>query len=235
MTPHIKTMSNRTDNVRKVKIVIVDDHNLFRKGLTKLINLGNDQGRYAILFEAENGRDLIQKLDTENLPDIILIDIDMPGMNGFDTVSWLRQHHPNINILVVSMCEQEQFVLKMLALGVEGYLSKDIEIEDVHNALQAITGNGTFYPEFVVKILNDELNGHRRTNPQEEVIKSLSQREKEFLRLACTDMTYSQIADRMYLSPKTIDGYREALFQRLNVKSRVMLALYAVKNGIVDL
>ncbi|PWV49587.1 response regulator transcription factor [Chitinophaga sp. S165] len=228
-------MSDSTTNVRNVKIAIVDDHNLFRKGLTKLIMLGDDEGRYSILFEARDGRDLVQKLDTKNLPGILLIDVNMPGMDGYDTVMWLKQHHPQIHILVVSTYDDPNSVLRMLKLGVKGYLSKDIEIEDMHNALRAIAGNGTFYPEFVIEILNDQLNGTGRTDPQNEIVQSLSQKEREFIKLACTELTYTQIADRMFLSHKTVDGYREALFRRFNVKNRVSLVMHAIKHGIVDL
>ncbi|MBW8684356.1 response regulator transcription factor [Chitinophaga rhizophila] len=217
---------------QKLNIAIVDDHNLFRKGLIKLINMGDTQHRYQILFEAENGHDLQEKMKQPPFPDIILMDIDMPDMDGYEAVDWLQRTHPTVKVLVVSMVESENAILRMLRLGVKGYLSKDIEVEDMNRALEAIASNGFYYSEIATEVLNQNLMGNVKTNPSSLY---LSENEREFLKLATTEMTYQQIADKMNLSPKTIDGYREALFQKLNVKTRVTMALYAVKHGIVQL
>lgn len=215
-----------------LNIALVDDHNLFRKGLIKLINLGDKQNRYNILFEAENGHDLKEKMMQPPFPDIILMDIDMPDMDGFESVEWLQRTHPSVKVLVISMLESEVEILRMLRLGVKGYLSKDIEVEDMHRALESISSNGFYYSDVAAAVLNHNLNGVPNQN---DASVNLSENERELLKLAATEMTYEQIADKMHLSPKTIDGYREALFRKLNVKTRVMLALYAVKNGIVRL
>lgn len=218
--------------IPSLNIALVDDHNLFRKGLIKLINLGDTQNRYNILFEAENGRDLKEKMIQPPFPDIILMDIDMPDVNGFESVEWLQRTHPSVKVLVISMVDSELEILRMLRLGVKGYLSKDIEVEDMHRALEAIAGNGFYYSDVAAEVLNLNLNGGPRQN---DAAQSLSENEREFLKLVATEMTYDQIADKMHLSPKTIDGYRDALFKRLNVKTRVTLALYAVRQGIVTL
>ncbi len=221
-----------TPRIPSLNIALVDDHKLFRKGLIKLINLGDSPSKYNILFEAENGNDLKEKMMTPPFPDIILMDIDMPGMNGFESVDWLHRTHPSIKILIISMVEKEQDILRMLGLGVKGYLSKDIEVEDMHQALKAIAGNGYYYSPLASEVLNNKITGAGHTSNSEVY---LSENEREFLKWSATDLTYNQIADKMHLSPKTIDGYREALFQRLNVKNRVTLALFAVKQGIVKL
>jgi DNA-binding NarL/FixJ family response regulator len=213
-------------------IALVDDHNLFRKGLIKLINLGDSQNRYNILFEADNGLDLKEKMKQGPFPDIILMDIDMPDLDGFEAVDWLQRTHPDIKILVISMVESEAEILRMLRLGVKGYLSKDIEVEDMHRALEAIASNGYYYSEAATEVINQKLGGN---NKESNTPAYLSEREREFIKMVTTEMTYKEIADKMNLSPKTIDGYREALFERLKVKSRVSLALYAVKHGIVKL
>jgi len=218
--------------IPSLNIALVDDHNLFRKGLIKLINLGDTQNRYNILFEAENGRDLKEKMTQPPFPDIILMDIDMPDINGFESVEWLQRTHPSVKVLVISMVDSELEILRMLRLGVKGYLSKDIEVEDMHRALEAIAGNGFYYSDVAAEVLNLSLNGGTR---QHDASLNLSENEREFLKLVTTEMTYDQIADKMHLSPKTIDGYRDALFKRLNVKTRVTLALYAVRQGIVAL
>lgn len=215
-----------------LNLALVDDHNLFRKGLIKLINLVETKTTYNILFEAENGHDLKEKMIQPPFPDIILMDINMPDMDGFEAVEWLQRTHPSCKILVVSMLESEEAILRMLRLGVKGYLSKDIEVDDMHRALEAIASNGFYYSDLATEILNHNLNGTGKVNNNAIY---LSENEREFLKLATTELTYQQIADKMNLSPKTIDGYREALFARLNVKTRVTLALYAVRHGIVQL
>lgn len=220
----------------KYKIAIVDDHNLFRKGLIKLISLGDTDNIYSVIFEAEDGIDLKEKLNKNFQPDVILMDIDMPDMDGYETVSWLQKNYPDINILVVSMFESEEAIIKMLRLGVKGYLSKDIEVEDMHAALQAIVNKGFYYSEFVSSVMAQNLQNDSDGNVNNTKLQfNISANELEFIKLACTELTYTQIADNMNLSPKTIDGYREALFRKLKVKSRVSLAMYAVKNNIVKL
>ncbi|RPE09738.1 DNA-binding response regulator [Chitinophaga lutea] len=218
-------------NTPALNIALVDDHNLFRKGLIKLINLADYGKRYAILLEAENGNDLQNKMTQPPFPDIVLMDIDMPDMNGFETVEWLQRTHPSIKVMVISMLESESAILRMLRLGVKGFLSKDIEVEDIHRALETISSNGFYYSDAATEVLNQNLTGSGKFNT---TAVHLSENELEFLKLAATEMTYLQIADKMNLSPKTIDGYRENLFKRLNVKTRVTLALYAVKHGIVQ-
>jgi two-component system, NarL family, invasion response regulator UvrY len=219
-----------------LKIAIVDDHNLFRKGLIKLINLGDTQNKYTIVFEAENGNDLKDKLNKKSLPDIILMDIDMPDMDGYEAVDWLRKYHPDISILVVSMFESEEPILRMLQMGVKGYLSKDIEVEDMHLALESITNKGVYYSDLVSGIMAQNIQNNTTAGAVKAgKMTDLSENEREFINLACTDLTYHQIADKMNLSPKTIDGYRESLFHKFSVKNRVSLAMYAVKNGLVKL
>lgn len=218
--------------MKKVNLAIIDDHNLFRKGLIKLINLGDTENKYTVLFEAGNGTELKEKLDKRLLPDIILMDIDMPDMDGYETVEWLRQYYPGINILVVSMFETEESIIKMLRLGVKGYLSKDIEVEDMHLALETISNKGFYYSDVVTEVMASEMQNKSGNSNN---LDKLSDNEKKFLILACTDMTYVQIAEKMFLSPKTIEGYRETLCKKLHLTTRVELALYAVKNGLVKL
>jgi len=223
------------------KLAIVDDHNLFRKGLIKLINLADKSGKFEVAFEASNGLDLRQQMQHHEAPDIMLMDIDMPDMDGYETVRWLQEHHPSVCILVISMFESEEAILRMLRLGVRGYLSKDIEVSDMNMALEAIAGKGFYYSDYVSGVMagslqkmDREYTGRTRSGSKDCWI-DLSPNEKEFLQLACSEMTYQQIADKMCLSPKTIDGYREILFGKFQVRSRVSLAMYAVKNGLVKI
>ena len=223
--------------MKKIKLAIVDDHNLFRKGLIKLINLGDQENKYTILFEAENGNELKDKLDKRFLPDIVLMDIDMPDMDGYEAAAWMNQYYPGISILVVSMFETEEAIIKMLRFGVKGYLSKDIEVEDMHMALEAISNKGFYYSDLVSETMANAIHSKPKTEKSDAKGSwdQLSENEKTFLSFACTELTYNQIADKMFLSPKTIEGYRESLCNKFNVRSRVSLAMYAVKNGFVKL
>ncbi len=216
----------------KLKVASVDDHRLFRKGLLSLIEMIGEE--IEVLFEADNGVDMQQKIDADNPPDIILMDISMPEMDGFESVSWLNKHHPAIKVLVVSMVENEESVIKMLKLGVKGYLSKDVEPQELQNALSAINSQGFYYTDFITgKLVHTLQQDAGIALAQEEL--ALTKKEVTFIQLACSDMTYIDIANEMFLSPKTVDGYRTSLFEKLQVKSRVGLALYAVKHGYIKL
>lgn len=215
-----------------MRLALVDDHRLFRKGMISLLEMAADN--HIILFEAENGLQMQQKIDKDNQPDIILMDINMSGMDGFESVQWLAENFPLVKILVVSMIEKEESIVRMLQLGVKGYLCKDVEPGELGEALAAIMNKGFYYTDFITGKLVHSLqnnNGEKAAAPDH----NMNDREKEFLQHACSELTYNEIAAKMFLSPKTIDGYRNALFEKLSVKSRVGLALFAVKHGYYKL
>lgn len=213
---------------QSMRLALVDDHRLFRKGLISLLEMAADD--HVILFEADNGLEMQQKIDAKDQPDIILMDINMPGMDGFESVQWLSTNFPLIKILVVSMIEKEESIVKMLQLGVKGYLCKDVEPKELGEALTAIMNKGFYYTDFITGKLVHSIQ-HNNTEKVAVTDHNMNDREKEFLQHACSELTYNEIAAKMFLSPKTIDGYRNALFEKLSVKSRVGLALFAVKHG----
>lgn len=222
-------MFSKTD----VKLGLVDDHNLFRKGLISLIEMLNLE--CSILFEASNGMELQNCIDPNNLPDIILLDVNMPEMDGFETVLWLRKQYPDVHILVVSMIGKEETIVRMLKLGVKGYLSKDVEPKELQESISSIMNKGYYYTDFITgRLVHSFQNG---ANEFEGALRfhELKEREREFIKFACSEMTYYEIADKMFVSPKTIDGYRNSVFEKLQVKNRVGLALHAVKEGWVKL
>lgn len=219
----------------KIKLAIADDHSLFRKGLIELLR---QQEQYELLFDADNGKTLIDRIlgNKELIPDIIIMDIKMPGMNGYETVAWLRENYPDIRVLVVSSISTDDDIIKMLKLGVKGYLTKEMEPEDLHEALNSIAQKNYYYTDFVTnRLIHSILNEAENNNTilHHKVWDSLNIRQKEFIRHACTEMNYEEIAREMNVSPKTIDGYRDVVFERFNVKSRVALVLYAIKNKLV--
>lgn len=217
-----------------IKLALVDDHTLFRKGLISLIEMVCED--CVILFEADNGLDLQKKILQDSQPDIILMDINMPGMDGFACVKWLTQNFPLVKILVVSMLEKEESIVRMLKLGVKGYLSKDVEPKELGEALNSIMKKGFYYTDFITgKLVHSLQNDIYDNSQRNKSLIVLNDREKEFLLLACSELTYSEIATKMFLSPKTIDGYRNSVFEKLNVKSRVGLVLYIIKHNLVEL
>ena len=222
-----------------IKIALVDDHNLFRKGLITLINLA-DKENYLIVFEAESGKDMIRRLDKKSLPDILILDMDMPDMDGYETMSWLQNNYPKIAVLVISMITTEEAITRMLRLGVKGYLSKDIEVEDINQALQAIYSKGYYYTDFITGKLIDSLRNESLENKGDDMLNNtlwakMNENERKFLKLSCTELTYEEISDRMFVSPKTVDGYRSSIFNKFNIKNRPGLIIFALKNNLVKL
>lgn len=220
-------------NNKVIKIGLVDDHNLFRKGLISLVNMLTIE--CAVLFEASNGLDLQLIIDKDNLPDIIFLDVNMPEMDGFETVLWLHKEYPSIKVLVISMVGKEETIVRMLKLGVKGYLSKDVEPEELQKAIVSIMDKGFYYTDFITgKLVHsfqngvDEFEGALRFH-------ELKEREREFIKHACSEMTYYEIAGKMFVSPKTIDGYRNAIFEKLKIKNRVGLVMLAIKEGWITL
>lgn len=211
-------------------IVLTDDHSLLRNGLAELVK---SQG-HAVLFEADNGKDFIAKLDTKQLPDIVLLDINMPEMNGYETAQWIKTNHPDIKVLALSMYDNETSIIRMLKCGARGYILKDSEPAELRAAINAVMEKGFYYSDLVSGKLMHAIN---KMDDEGEGLKSLvplNDRETDFLKYACTEMTYKEIADKMFVSPRTIDGYRDGLFEKLHVKTRVGLVMYAIRNGIVN-
>lgn len=213
-------------------VVLVDDHVLLRNGLASLIR---GFGRFDVLFEASDGKDLIRQLRISRRPDIILLDVCMPEMDGYETACYLRHHYPEIRILALSMSDTDSSIVRMLKNGAKGYILKDIDSSGLQRALESVVEKGYYYSEIVTEKLIDTISQIDEPEQRLRDLLALNQRELEFMKLVCTEWTYKEIADRMYLSPRTIDGYRDALFEKLNVRTRVGLAMYAVKNGIVNL
>lgn len=213
-------------------IAIVDDHTMFRKGLSILINLFP---AYEVLFEAANGKELIDKIDPDRLPDIVLLDVNMPDMDGYASAEWLRVNHPDVKVLALSTMDAETAIIKMIRHGAKGYILKDAEPAELKQAFDEVLTLGYYYNELVTRKVMQSINHLVDEKSPLNAIVKLSDREMEFMRLACSEKSYQVIAKEMFVSERTVDGYREALFKKLNVSTRVGLVLYAVKNNLVVL
>jgi len=213
--------------MKKKEIIIVDDHLLISNSLKKLIDSFQN---YQVTHQLKNGIELLDLLDTGYVPDLILLDVKMPIMDGKETISKIfKQYNSALNILVLSVEYCEKTIIHMIRNGAKGYIFKDIDIKGFKKAIEHVILKGFYHNEHVASALVHEVQN------ENENFKNFSEREMTFLKYACSEMTYKEIASEMCLSPKTIDGYRESLFKKIGIKNRVGLAIYAIKNKIVSL
>lgn len=215
---------------RKIQVAIADDHTLLRKALGGLISSFEN---YTVLFEAENGKDVKAQIGKHIIPDVLLLDVNMPGMDGYETVQWLYANFPQIKVLALSMFSDDKTIIKMLRLGAKGYILKSIDPEELKNALDSVVEKDFYLSEYISgKVISGLHSGGADLNKDELIF---SEKEKEFLQLICSEMTYKDIAAKMFVSARTIDDYRNALFEKVKVKSRVSLVVYAIKHGLVQI
>ncbi|MHC0445295.1 response regulator [Flavobacterium sp. 3-218] len=209
----------------KRKIIIVDDHLLFSQSLELLIKSFGD---YEVINRFENGKVFIDYLVQNNEAeiDLILLDVNMPVLDGLSTMKWLKDNRPDLKVIALSVNDDEEIIIKMITNGAKGYLLKDTSPEIFKEAIECVIEKGFYFTELVSGMLINKVGGDN---------KKISLKEKEivFIKHACTEMTYKEIASEMCLSPKTIDGYRESLFDKLEIKTRIGLVLYAIKHKIV--
>lgn len=210
----------------KTSVGIVDDHQLFLKSLSLMLKSFKE---YDVIVEALNGKDLQEKLQEMTItPSIMLIDVNMPVMNGIETAKWLSTKYPQMKLVALSMNDNDSIIIDMIKAGCCAYLLKETHPDELEKALQEINLKG-FYNADVSNI------NFRRLLQSEKESVAVTDKEKNFLQYACTDMTYKEIANAMFLSERTIDGYRESLFGKLKVQSRVGLAMEAIRRGLVSL
>jgi DNA-binding NarL/FixJ family response regulator len=212
----------------KTRIALVDDHQLFLKSLSLMLESFKV---YQVVLEASNGKDLQEKLGKiKELPEIILIDVNMPVMNGIETAKWLSENYPQIKPVALSMNADDNAIISMFKAGCCGYLLKDTHPNELEKALDEINRKG-FYNADAGNISFRRIL--MKVDEKEEI--QISPKEMIFLQYACSDLTYKQIATEMHLSERTIDGYRESLFRKFNVLSRVGLCLEALRKEFVKL
>lgn len=183
-----------------------------------------------VMFESSNGNEVVRSVTSGLIPDLILLDLNMPEMDGFETCEWLHKHHPEINILMVSMYDTELTMIRLLKLGVKGFLRKDMSASELNFAINSIVQCGYYYTNSTTGKL---INLFRKNEEHSAMMRStLSEVELCFLKHTCSDLTYKEIANYMNLNPRAIDNMRDNLFEKLGVKSRVGLAMYAIKHCI---
>ncbi|GGD44597.1 DNA-binding response regulator [Emticicia aquatilis] len=213
------------------KVVVVDDHLLIAKAISSIIE---GFSGFEVLYEAENGKVLMDKFKVRvNIPDIVLMDISMPIMNGFETTQWLTDNYPDIVVMALSVQDDDDSLIKMIKAGAKGYLHKNVHPTELEVALKNLVDKGMYFPAWATSKVFMNLSKKDERKTINEI--KLSERELEFLSYVCTELTYKEIADRMCCSPRTVEGYRDALFEKLEIKTRVGLAMYAVKSHIYEI
>lgn len=211
--------------IQPYKLILADDHILLRDALTNLLNNCDE---FVVIAKAGNGEEVIDSVKNGYKPDIILMDLNMPKIDGYETAKWLTEHHPQIKIVILTMYDSEIALIRLLQAGVHGFLKKDIHPSVLKNALLEVAAGEYYYSNHTsFKIVSL----FRKTSDIEKSI--LNEKEIEFLKLASTDLTYKEIARHMNMTPRQIDTYRDMLFTKLEVKSRVGMVIYAIKNGLV--
>jgi DNA-binding NarL/FixJ family response regulator len=211
-------------------LAIVDDHILIAKAIAGIID---SFPNYSVLYEVEHGVALIERFKApKNIPDIVLLDISMPVMDGFETAKWLKTYHPEVLILTLSMQDDDRSLIRMIKSGAKGYLLKNVQPDELKHALDSLVTKGFYYPDWAagkvfMNLADDTL--HRADAAQ------FTEKEEEFLQHCCTEMTYREIGEKMFVSPRTVEGYRDACFEKLGLKTRVGLVMWAIKSGRVIL
>jgi DNA-binding NarL/FixJ family response regulator len=212
-------------NPETISIAIVDDHTLFRSGLASLIS---EFEIIKVEFEASNGIDLQEKIKNHPNIQVILMDINMPIMDGYATTKWIKTNYPKVNVLALSMFEDENTTIGMLKAGAGGYMLKESKPSELLEAIKSIIEKG-FY-------INDMVSGRLLVSLKQENVKPIfSEKELIFLQFCSTELTYKEIAAEMNISPRTVDNYRESLFAKLNIKSRTGLVVYGIKHNLITI
>ncbi len=212
-----------------IHIALVDDHGLFRSGIANLLSEFED---LVVDFEAANGKEMKLLLHEHLEVDVILMDINMPFVDGYAAATWIKQEYPNIKILALSMFDEDAAIIRMIRAGAGGYVLKESKPAELYRAIKEIYTNGIYINEM---ISGKMMRSIQYSNPNIEKNNIITPREVEFIQLCVSEMTYKEIADKMNVAPRTVDNYRQSLFDKLELKSRVGLVLYAIRNEIVKL
>jgi len=219
---------NMTNN-KIINVALADDHSLLRKALAALIDSFDT---CKVIYQADDGKHLIDLAQREAKPDVILLDLNMPNMDGYATARWFQENMPEVRILMLTMYDSESTLIRLLQAGVKGFLKKDVHPSELRCAIQTVVETGFYYSSHTTGKL---ANLFRMSDNDNIVLQKmmLTEQEIKFIQLACTELTYKEMAFEMKLNPRAIDNLRDCLFEKLDVKSRVGLAIYAIKKGVV--
>jgi len=219
--------------MEKIKVALADDQQLFRQGLAQLIKANTD---FDLVIEAENGKAFLDQLKQDSiLPDIALIDMHMPEMNGVELNEMLQKNYPSIRVIILSVYDQERFIGKMIQAGASGYLTKNCETEELITAIQTTYKSGFYFNNTTLKAMRNAsaLNNNSLINFNNIPI-DLTSREKEVLQFICKELTNAEIAAQLFISPRTVEGHRNSLLIKAGCRNTAGLVVFAIKNGLFE-
>ena len=211
-----------------IRIMITDDHSMIREGLKNLLEL---DGEIEVIAEAENGEDCLKKLETIT-PDVLLLDINMPKMNGLEVLQNLKMRKSKINVVVLTVHNEVEYLMKAVDIGVSGYILKDSESSELKKAIFAIANGETYIQPNLIPVLNSKMI---EKNRDEGKIDSLTKRELEVLKLLAVGMYNKEVAEKLNISERTVKNHVSNIFKKIGVSDRTQAAVYAIKNNIVDI
>lgn len=214
-----------------IHIAIADDHTLFKAGVVELIRAQTDM---CLVFEAQHGNDFIERLGQGPCPDIALIDLEMPGMNGIDLTIYLRDHYPTVKIVVLSAYSQERFVVRLIELGASAFLPKSASTATLFDAIRQTYNHGFFMTEASYKAMQKTDSFPKTLNSVNHIPIELTARETEILQLICKELTNQEIASRLFLSVRTVEGHRNNLLLKTGCKNTAGLVMFAVRHELAD-
>ena len=214
----------------KIKLAIADDHKIFRNGLKATLEDCED---FDLILEASNGKQLTGML-TEVTPDVVLMDIKMPEMDGIQTTAWIKQRYPNVKLLALSMFNEDKYIVDMMRAGASGYLLKNAEPEEIIEAISTVNQKDYYFNERPSITLIKQLAGNSNSTNAPLSMADFNEREIEVLRLVCQECSNQEIADKICLSVRTVEGYRARLFEKTRSKNLVGLVIFAIKAGIIN-
>jgi two-component system invasion response regulator UvrY len=210
-----------------IKVLLADDHKIVRDGLRRIVE---DAGDMEVIAEAADGREALHQIQKKP-PDVVVIDISMPGMDGLELTSQLHHYYPDLPILILTMYEEEQYVVRAIGLGAMGYVTKRSAPEELVKAIRKIHAGGRYLDESAAESLAVRLaKGNQELSP----LDGLSDREIQVLRRLALGQTNREIAEAYHLSIKTVDTYRSRLLQKLNLRNNAELARFAIQTGLIQ-
>ena len=213
-----------------IKVAIADDHKIFRKGVILSLRPYNN---IKFVQEADNGQQLIDGIE-ESKPDVILMDLRMPLKDGIETTKYVTKVYPNIYVLALTMFEDERFVSHMMEIGANGYLLKSAEPQEIKKAIVEVSSKGYYLNNFVNRILLKNSHAKHKIVPNPNNETTLTPRERDVIRYICMEFTAQEIAQKLDISPRTVEAIKDRLMERFGAKNTAGLVFYAVKNNLVD-
>ncbi len=213
-----------------ISLALVDDHTMMRKAM--VASFKND--KYTVVFDAGNGQEMIDKINEGSVPDLVVMDISMPVMNGYESTKWLSQNYPKVKVLALSMYNDEIPIIRMLRSGAKGYITKDSHPDEMERAINEIIERGYYHSELISDTIKHMVNSSDKTSLV-SIVENLTENELTYLRLACTDLSNKQMADEMKTSESNVNFFRHSLCTKFNTSTRIGLIVFAIKNNLVTI